>query len=131
MWPFIMKRRESVKRSTFKEELKEEECKEEINAVDERTFKLQVSHGSCTGVFWRGDPLTGARPTGPVSDWPRNGALLKGQIHEIKGQQWLHVSTMRQARSSSAFKTVGKNRWIPFDGGPFNGGKFLHQCTFS
>lgn len=53
-------------------------------------FKLAVSSGSCTGVFWRGDPYKGGGPP-DNNDWPRNGALLKGIVHSVKGVQHLQV----------------------------------------
>jgi hypothetical protein len=55
-------------------------------------FKLAVSSGSCSGVFWRGDPYKGGGPP-DNNDWPRNGALLKGIVHAVKGGQHLQVPT--------------------------------------
>ncbi len=50
----------------------------------EQTFRCAVSFGSCTGIFWRGDPFTGKDPANKA-DWPLNGALLRGKTHKAKG----------------------------------------------
>jgi hypothetical protein len=35
-------------------------------------------------MFWRGNPLTGEQPAPNGPSWPRNGALLTGNIHSLK-----------------------------------------------
>jgi len=70
------------------------------------TKKLQHS-GSCTGVFWRGDPTTGApAPTG--DNWPRNGSLLKGYgPYFVKGENWMKVTEIQQAGTKSFVSVPG------------------------
>lgn len=45
----------------------------------------------------RGDPNTGARGRGDMSDWPRNGALLRGVKHDVNGTPWLEVGARAPA----------------------------------
>ena len=74
---------------------------------------------------WRADPFTGARCS-DRSDWPRNGALLKGTVHDKGGTPWLLATAMQQA-GTQGFKPLGDHKWMGFDGGPGNGGKWLHD----
>jgi len=88
-------------------------------------FKLAVSTGGCSGVFWRGNPTTGAGPANNA-DWPRNGALLKGIVHIVAGAHHLEVSEQVPA-GGSAWQPVGGGKWMPADGGASNGGRWLHE----
>lgn len=74
---------------------------------------------------WRADPFTRDR-CADGSDWPRNGALLKGSVHEKDGVPWLRVSEIQQA-GTTGFKKCGDHKWMGFDGGKFNGGRWLHD----
>ena len=67
-----------------------------MQAAIQRIFKLQ-HQGTCTGMFWRRDPRKGKSTYGDNPDWPRNGAILKGVVHEFpeyyeESLQWLEVS---------------------------------------
>lgn len=55
------------------------------------TLRMQLGGGSCTGMFWRGDPISGAKP--PNQDnWPRNGSILRGSpVEGAGGEMWLKV----------------------------------------
>ena len=44
----------------------------------------------CTGMFWRANPVNGKK--GSNDNWPRDGAQLKGIVHEVKGARWLECS---------------------------------------
>ena len=62
-----------------------------------KIFRLQHP-GSCTGMYWRADPRISKKTTAGPPDWPRNGALLKGSVHDFsdsmpeESQFWLEVS---------------------------------------
>ena len=87
------------------------------------TQLFELRHpGSCTGMFWRGNPTTGAGAAG--RDWPRNGSLLRGKVHKkIKGDDWLEVSEWQQAGTKGFVSGEGKNLWMPFS----QGGTLLHE----
>jgi hypothetical protein len=67
-----------------------------------------------TGVYWRGDPNTGARA--PTNDnWPRNGALLKGSgPFLVKGENWFKVTEIQQA-GTEGFKPVPAGTWMMYE----------------
>ena len=97
-----------------------EEVKEDLEE-----YRLQVSHGSCTGCFWRPNPYNGL--TASKDDrlnWPRNGAILRGRTHVVKDVPWFEAVQMKQLDSS--FHNLGPNTWMGFDGGPRRGGQWLH-----
>ena len=74
-------------------------------------YNYDVKHsGSWTGVYWRGDPNTGARP--PSNDnWPRNGSLLKGYgPFVVKGEEWFKVIEIQQT-GTNGFKPVPEGTW--------------------
>ena len=74
----------------------------------------------------RPNPFTGARAANG-SDWPRNGAVLKGITHEKDGKMWLQVNEIQQA-GTEGFKDVrGQEKWMPDNGGSWNGGQWLHE----
>ena len=70
-------------------------------------------------------PLGGPRGGGG-SDWPRNGAKLKGTVHEVRGAKWLEVKEQVPA-GKEAWQPVASGCWMPFDGGAHNGGQWLHD----
>ena len=59
-------------------------------------------------------------------DWPRNGAILKGYAFDANGTPWLEVKECKHV-GSDAFTQVANDMWMGFDGGMFNGGKWLHE----
>lgn len=82
--------------------------------------------GHCSGMFWRGNPITGKRP-GKGADWPRNGAVLRGTKHvldkKVEGtNEWLQVDEFKQA-GKSEFVKVPENTWMQFQ----QGGLLLHK----
>eukprot|EP01041_Mallomonas_annulata_P007112 gene7112-14462_t len=76
------------------------------------TYRLQHS-GTCTGMYWRGDPKT---KSGPPSNenWPRNGALLTGVLYEINGEKHLKVKEFQQA-GTTGFVTVPEGTWMLYE----------------
>ena len=69
--------------------------------------------------------MGGPRPAGSA-DWPRNGARLKGKVHEVRGARYLEVFEQIPA-GKSEWQPVGEGKWMPFDGGAHNGGQWLHD----
>ena len=74
---------------------------------------------------WRGDPFNPGGFRGGGSDWPRNGAQLKGYVYEKGGMHYLQVMEQVPA-GRSEWQHVKPGCWMPFDGGQHNGGKWLH-----
>ena len=73
-----------------------------------KTFKMQHA-GSCTGMYWRGDPREGRKTSAGPPDWPRNGSILKGKVHSFEdkpedSQLWLEVAEYKQS---------GSDKWEP------------------
>jgi hypothetical protein len=89
-----------------------------VPAAEHRTFELRHP-GTCTGMFWRGDPRSGSRPS--ERDWPRNGSLLSGIVHS--DLDFLHVFRWKQAGSSKWSESADKGLWMPFQ----QGGPLLHE----
>jgi len=52
---------------------------------------------------------------------------LKGHVFEVKGAKWLKVNAIQQAGTTGFEDVTGHNKWMGFDGGAFNGGKWLHE----
>lgn len=96
----------------------------------EATFTLRHP-GTCSGMFWRGDPRSGAKVPSGVPDWPRNGAKLRGVVMELPpgsslpegNSKWLEVKSYAQA-GSSAFQPVPAGVFMIFD----QGGLLLHEA---
>ena len=43
-------------------------------------------------MLWRDDPRADAKPfAGDRPSWPKNGAVLKGVVHTLKGRRYLEV----------------------------------------
>jgi hypothetical protein len=77
-------------------------------------------------MFWRGNPKTSERAAS-LPDWPRNGAVLKGNVHILTKPvesctKWLEVTEYKQA-GSSKFVEVPPNVWMVFE----QGGLLLHE----
>jgi hypothetical protein len=92
-----------------------------------QTFTMRHP-GGCTGMYWRSDPRQGKSTSAGPPDWPRNGAILKGIVHEFPNKpegslKWLEVQEYKQAGGSDFVKTDGK--WMQFD----QGGILLHESS--
>lgn len=83
--------------------------------------------GTCSGMFWRGNPFTNVSSVG-APDWPKNGAILRGVIHENvpkkpeSNDTWLEVKAVKQ-KGAKDFVEVPDNCWMIFD----QGGKLLFE----
>lgn len=52
---------------------------------------------------------------------------MKGKVYEKGGEKWLLCSEI-QPSGTIGFKNIeGQGKWMGFDGGPSNGGKWLHD----
>ena len=78
----------------------------------EKTFKLLKNNSGCTGMFYRPDPRQGMPKQAGASNWPRDGALLKGFVHQVNGDSWLECTQVKQNHGS--WETVSKGNWMPF-----------------
>mmetsp|Transcript_37165 Transcript_37165/g.76184 ORF Transcript_37165/g.76184 Transcript_37165/m.76184 type:complete len:118 (+) Transcript_37165:97-450(+) len=94
-----------------------------INPFDpDQLHIFTLSHpGSCTGMFWRDDPRPDAKQEIDKPSWPRNGAFLKGKIHQIGNMKYLECVEYVQANSKQWEYTPGC--WMPF----YQGGLLLHE----
>jgi hypothetical protein len=89
--------------------------------ADILTLRLQHP-GTCSGMYWRGDPFTGAAAPNN-SNWPKNGAILKGTgPHSAKGEDHFKVSEFQQA-GTVGFVAVPEGTWMPYN----QGGLLLHK----
>lgn len=75
-----------------------------------QTFALMKNAPGCTGMFWRANPVNGKK--GSNDNWPRDGAQLKGIVHEVKGARWLECKEVKQHGGS--WKACQKDQWMPF-----------------
>ena len=79
-------------------------------------------------MYWRGTPkgLT-HRLSGSQPDWPRNGAILRGYVHELEEPQegntkWLEVVEISPNGKLDQFVPAPES-WMLFK----QGGPVLHQ----
>lgn len=69
------------------------------------------------GTHWRGNPETGCKPQGDLSNWPRTGAILRGVMELIDNRKWLGVNAIKQAGSEEWQNVEDFDYWIPISGG--------------
>lgn len=88
---------------------------------------LSTPHPSNTRAA-TGDAGGWAGLTCPQLDEHAGGATqLKGDVFLCKGERWLKVKESQQAGGSSFTDVSQDNKWMGFDGGPHNGGQWLHD----
>ena len=75
-----------------------------------KIFHLMKSAPGCTGMFWRADPRTGKK--GSMDNWPRDGAQLRGIVHEVNGEKWLECKEVKQKGGS--WSGCQSDQWMPF-----------------
>eukprot|EP00054_Salpingoeca_dolichothecata_P023414 m.156110 g.156110 ORF g.156110 m.156110 type:complete len:118 (-) comp24676_c0_seq5:733-1086(-) len=85
------------------------------------TFTLQHP-GTCTGMFWRKNPDNDGEKQQGGDDWPRNGSLLTGTVHQKSDMKWLEVSKWQPAGTSKWIEDC-KGLWMPFE----QNGLLLHK----
>jgi hypothetical protein len=71
-----------------------------------KEFHLKKDGPGCTGMFWRPDP-TGKTNLASNSEWPRDGAMLRGTVVSANGKEWLLTTHVKQAQAD----------WIPAPAG--------------
>jgi hypothetical protein len=74
--------------------------------------ELKKRRPGCTGMFWRSDP-TGVTKLESNNHWPRDNALLRGRVVEVKGEKWL-LCTHVQQRGESKWQEAPKGAAMPF-----------------
>ncbi len=79
-------------------------------------------------MYWRRDPTASSKGSfaGPP-DWPRNGAILKGMVHELPSKPegsllWLEVVKVKANANAKWEECPGC--WMQFD----QGGLLLHPA---
>ena len=86
---------------------------------DGDVYVLKKRRDGCTGMFWRADPLHQIELTDSKQDWPRDGALLKGQVRMINGTKWLaasHVKNIGLVDAGAAeWKEAPNGAHMPFE----------------
>ena len=85
--------------------------------MSDNLIVLKLQHpGTCTGMYWRGDPVTKASP--PTNDnWPKNGALLKGAGPiVVGGEKYFKVFEIQQA-GTAEFKKVPEGTYMLYEQG--------------
>ena len=75
-------------------------------------YELKKKRPGCTGMFWRSDP-TGKSRLSSNDNWPRDGALLKGNTVDHKGKKWLQVTEIKQR--GSQWKAAPAGAFMPFE----------------
>ena len=77
-------------------------------------------------MFWRDDPRKDVTRVPQVggNDWPRNGAILNGQVHQLPNMKHLQVDSWKQAKSKEWIINC-QGLWMPFE----QGGLLLHKVT--
>jgi hypothetical protein len=51
---------------------------------------------------------------------------LTGNVFVCNGDKWLKVTKYQQSGTLGSVGVEWDNKWMSFDGGPSNGGKWLH-----
>ena len=83
--------------------------------TDLATYKLCKNGSGCTGMFYRRAPAGINDPGRVSSNWPRDGALLAGEVVQAAdGDYWLKCKFVSQAKSSSSSWEPIKYGYMPF-----------------
>ena len=80
-------------------------------------YVLQKRRAGCTGMFWRVDPLHQIKLKDSAQDWPRDGALLKGQVRHINGAKWLAATHVKNVdvHGAGEWKEAPLGAHMPFE----------------
>jgi hypothetical protein len=76
-------------------------------------YELKKRHDGCNGMFWREDP-TGKTSLESNNNWPHDGAILRGEVVQAKGETWLLCKELKQ-RGDSEFKSAPRGAAMPFE----------------
>jgi hypothetical protein len=93
------------------------------------TFLLRHP-GSCSGMFWRGDPTGTIPKSSKLPDWPRNGAKLLGIVRNYDRKyentnKWLEVLAYYPGGKQHEEIKLPPGVFMPFE----QGGVLLHPCV--
>lgn len=93
------------------------------NSNDEgiKDYALKKKRPGCTGMFWRSDPTKKTRLSSN-SDWPRDGATLRGTAVEHKGKRWLKATEVKQ--KGGKWKQAPGGAYMPFE---YDGHYYLEE----
>jgi hypothetical protein len=81
---------------------------------DDTIYALIKKRPGCTGMFWRPDPA-GKINLQNNNDWPKDGAMLKGEVvRTIQGQQWLAATHVKNT-SDGEWKETPYGAYMPFE----------------
>jgi hypothetical protein len=80
---------------------------------DGNIYYLKKRRPGCTGMFWRSDPTGRGPKLASNNDWPRDHAMLKGQVVTHGGEKWLLATQVRQA-NDAVWKTAPIGAAMPF-----------------
>lgn len=58
-------------------------------------YELKKHRPGCTGMFWRSDP-TKKTSLASNNNWPRDGAIMRGQVVVVNGEKWLLAKQVKQ-----------------------------------
>lgn len=90
-----------------------DEVKEKNGSL--KVFQLQKNADRCTGLFYRSNPFKDDHSVlAQYNDWPRDNALLMGEVHEASQKKWLKVKKLKQPGKKKFTKCQGESVWIPF-----------------
>jgi hypothetical protein len=75
-------------------------------------YALKKKRAGCTGMFWRGDPSHHVALESN-NDWPKDGALLKGEVRVVNGTKWLAATHVLNV--GSTWKEAPYGAHMPFE----------------
>jgi hypothetical protein len=77
-----------------------------------RDYNLRKRKPGCTGMFWRPDP-TGKIRLAANSDWPRDGAVVRGEMLTVNGEKWLKAHKVMQV--GQQWVSAPEGAFLPFE----------------
>lgn len=93
------------------------------NNNDNTVYALKKKRAGCTGMFWRGDPSHKVALENN-NDWPKDGALLKGEVRVVNGTKWLAATHVLNVGKS--WKEAPYGAHMPFE---YDNHYYLEETT--
>jgi hypothetical protein len=75
-------------------------------------YKLRKRKPGCSGMFWRPDP-TGRTLLDANIDWPRDGAIIRGEGFIVNGEKWLKAHKVKQV--GQRWVNAPEGAFLPFE----------------
>mmetsp|Transcript_13992 Transcript_13992/g.19149 ORF Transcript_13992/g.19149 Transcript_13992/m.19149 type:complete len:124 (-) Transcript_13992:178-549(-) len=94
-----------------------------VSTEETKDYYLKKRRPGCTGMFWRTNPREGGASVTYSNDWPRDGAMLRGNSIEVGGKRWLDVTHVKQKGKSWAKACDGA--YMPFE---YNNHYYLEEA---